>query len=235
MLHYDVITPDQIEIGELAYLEGDLPGRPEDFKQVVRIDLDDGEYLFYVEGEENPYHIEEGELLYRLPNPKLSDFQAAAQRKAARNSIAGLVANAPEVIEVYKNLLSALAGLDDPRRAVDLLDMVIAVGLPGAERYISSITSRCKNGHEETADLPAEASPQDIIEVLAELRSTCPECKQADPFFEKIVTGLEEKAEIEPKETARFWNIMGKIANRQEATEALNPSGLDPLAPEDEQ
>lgn len=238
-MDYYLAYPEQISIGDRAYFEGDLPGRLQDFLTVTKIDQQRGGFFFHVaehpDGDYEPYAVNETELIPVLVeadqqpiNTEAVNMQhpiniaEAAQKKAARNSIAGLVANAPEVIETYKNLLAALAGLDDPQRAVDLLDMVIATGLPGAERRISTITSVCPNGHTETADIPVNAGPQDIIEALAELRGVCPECEKPDPFLER----LHEVAETNEGKGKRWSELKAEL-------EALNPSGLDPLT-EDE-
>jgi hypothetical protein len=209
-IEYYLARPDEINIGDRAYFEGDLPGRPEDFLTVTKIERQNGGFFFHVaENKGEPFAINETELVPILVEIQPIHISEAIQKKAARNSIAGLVANAPEVIETYKNLLAAMAELDDPARAVQLLDMVIATGLPGAERRISTITSVCPNGHQETADIPENAGPQDVIECLAELRGPCPQCETFEDYQEL----MQSQAEL--------------------AVEALNPEGLDPLAPEE--
>jgi hypothetical protein len=78
-IQYDMVKPDALKIGDYAYFEGDLPGSIEDFEQITDIEKMTGGYFFQVADTDEPYPINESELV-----PVLR--QHAGQKSALRRS-----------------------------------------------------------------------------------------------------------------------------------------------------
>lgn len=78
MLHYSLVYPEYVAVGSFAYLEGDLPGSAEDFQLVARIEREGKNYVFYCQGDDNPFVIDAAELVFVLmEDPPLAELTPA--------------------------------------------------------------------------------------------------------------------------------------------------------------